>query len=90
MLSPGEQQRIAAARAVINEPDYLFADEATSALDLHSEANLYSLLAESLPNAAIVSIAHRPTVEKFHNRIIQFSDGKAMEVDHNLAETPSN
>jgi len=90
MLSPGEQQRIAAARAVINEPDYLFADEATSALDLHSEANLYSLLAESLPNAAIVSIAHRPTVEKFHNRIIQFSDGKAMEVDHDLAETPSN
>ncbi|HEX7822533.1 MAG TPA: ATP-binding cassette domain-containing protein [Sphingobium sp.] len=75
ILSPGEQQRIAAARAIVNQPDYLFLDEATSALDSHSEANLYSLLDEQLPGAAIISIAHRKTVERFHTETIDVVDG---------------
>ncbi|HEX7856398.1 MAG TPA: ATP-binding cassette domain-containing protein [Sphingobium sp.] len=75
ILSPGEQQRVAAARAIVNRPDYLFLDEATSALDSHSEANLYSLLDEHLPDAAIISIAHRRTVEQFHTKTIDVIDG---------------
>ncbi|RZF29181.1 ABC transporter ATP-binding protein/permease [Paraburkholderia sp. UYCP14C] len=58
-LSPGEQQRIAAARLLLHQPDYVFLDEATSALDAANEAYLYRLLCERLPNAAIVSVAHR-------------------------------
>lgn len=79
ILSPGEQQRIAAARAILAAPDYLFVDEATSALDADSEANLYSLLAERLPHAALISVAHRPTVERFHDAVLVLEDGKAFQ-----------
>ncbi|MFK4873514.1 ABC transporter ATP-binding protein/permease [Novosphingobium sp. ZW T3_23] len=79
ILSPGEQQRIAAARAILAAPDFLFVDEATSALDMHSEAIFYTLLAERLPDAAIISVAHRPTVEAYHDRAIEFAQGKARQ-----------
>jgi putative ATP-binding cassette transporter len=68
MLSVGEQQRIAIARAILQAPDYLLLDEASAALDEASEAAVYTLLHERLPNATIVSIGHRSTLEAFHRR----------------------
>ena len=67
-LSPGEQQRLAFARALIYRPEWLFLDEASSALDEATEAELYRLLKERLPEATIVSIAHKLTVDRFHDR----------------------
>jgi vitamin B12/bleomycin/antimicrobial peptide transport system ATP-binding/permease protein len=68
MLSLGEQQRLAIARAILLEPDYLFLDEATASLDEASEATLYRLLQARLPRATIVSIGHRSTLVAFHRR----------------------
>jgi vitamin B12/bleomycin/antimicrobial peptide transport system ATP-binding/permease protein len=68
VLSPGEQQRLAVARAVLVRPDWLFLDEATAALDDAMEAKLYRLLQERLPDAAIISIAHTPSVIAYHDR----------------------
>jgi putative ATP-binding cassette transporter len=68
VLSPGEQQRLAVARALLLRPDWLFLDEATSALDEAMEAALYALLRERLPRTTIVSIAHKPTAVAFHDR----------------------
>src|SRR5206468_2824501 len=47
-LSPGEQQRIAFARALVQKPEWLFLDEATSAVDEATEARLYRLVRERL------------------------------------------
>jgi vitamin B12/bleomycin/antimicrobial peptide transport system ATP-binding/permease protein len=70
VLSPGEQQRLAAARVLLHKPDYLFLDEATSALDAENEARLYHLFNERLPKAAIVSVAHRESLAAFHDETL--------------------
>lgn len=66
ILSGGEQQRVALARALLHRPQWLFLDEATAALDEASEAHLYTLLRQRLPETSIISIGHRPTLEPFH------------------------
>lgn len=65
-LSGGEQQRLAAARALLQKPDFLFLDEATSALDVETEEAVYDALHANLPDTTIVSVAHRETLGRFH------------------------
>jgi putative ATP-binding cassette transporter len=78
-LSPGEQQRLAFARALLLRPRWLFLDEATSALDGASEAVLCRLVIERRPGTALISIAHRPAIAAFHNRRLDFAaDGDAV------------
>ena len=68
MLTPGEQQRLGIARALVHAPDFLFLDEATASLDEAAEATLYRLLQQRLPHATVVSIGHRSTLAAFHKR----------------------
>ena len=72
MLSGGEQQRLAIARALLYAPDYLLLDEATAALDEAAEAMLYRLVQERLPASTIISIGHRSTLGAFHRRRVAF------------------
>jgi putative ATP-binding cassette transporter len=67
-LSPGEQQRIAFARALVQKPDWLFLDEATSAVDEPTEARLYRLVREQLAATTVFSVGHRATLRAFHSR----------------------
>lgn len=71
VLSLGEQQRLAFARALLQRPKYLFLDEATSALDEPAERALYALLMQELPQTALVSVGHRSTLHGFHNRRLE-------------------
>ncbi|WP_431571063.1 ABC transporter ATP-binding protein/permease [Hypericibacter sp.] len=74
-LSPGEQQRLAFARALLQKPDWLFLDEAGAALDEASETALYRLLRQRLPNTTLVSIAHRGALAGWHDRRFEIRQG---------------
>jgi vitamin B12/bleomycin/antimicrobial peptide transport system ATP-binding/permease protein len=71
VLSPGEQQRVAFARVLLQKPQAVFMDEATSALDEGLEFTLYHQLRTELPDTIVVSVSHRPTVEQHHERHLQ-------------------
>jgi putative ATP-binding cassette transporter len=71
-LSGGEQQRIALTRALLAKPDWIFLDEATAGLDPDAEASMYKILKQRLPNATLISIAHRPSVAAFHETRLVF------------------
>ncbi|HKZ05634.1 MAG TPA: ABC transporter ATP-binding protein/permease [Methylomirabilota bacterium] len=90
-LSPGEQQRIAFARALVQKPDWLFLDEATSAIDEDQEQRLYALLRQRLPGVTLLSVGHRSTLRAFHARRLSVAAGEAGNGAGaaRLVETPS-
>ncbi|MBV8032704.1 MAG: ABC transporter ATP-binding protein/permease [Betaproteobacteria bacterium] len=75
VLSGGEQQRLAFARALLIKPDWLFLDEATASLPEEDQAALYRLLKERLPGTTLVSIGHRASLEAFHKRRLAWRPG---------------
>lgn len=77
-LSPGELQRIAFTRILLARPKLILLDEATSALDESTEAALYMLIRQKLPDSIIVSIGHRNTLCAFHNKTMQISGSMAV------------
>jgi putative ATP-binding cassette transporter len=70
ILSGGEKQRLAFARIFLHRPSIVVLDEATSALAPGSQDDLMALLTRELNATTIVSIAHRPELEAFHDRKI--------------------
>jgi putative ATP-binding cassette transporter len=72
-LSPGELQRVAIARVLLNKPDWVFLDESTSALDLPHEKMLYELIKKEVPHCSIISVGHQPSVEVFHEHQVDLT-----------------
>eukprot|EP00930_Biecheleria_cincta_P048109 TRINITY_DN3346_c0_g1_i2.p1 TRINITY_DN3346_c0_g1~~TRINITY_DN3346_c0_g1_i2.p1 ORF type:complete len:713 (-),score=111.74 TRINITY_DN3346_c0_g1_i2:377-2515(-) len=69
LLSLGEQQRLAFARLLLNEPQFAVLDEATSALDVNTEQALYNMLVKQ--GVSIISVGHRPTLAAFHDQVLE-------------------
>lgn len=73
-LSVGQQQRVAAARALIGEPSLIIADEPTSALDhAAKEVFIETLLAEA-KGATVVFVSHDPTIAAAFDRRVLMSE----------------
>ncbi len=71
-LSIGQQQRVAAARAIIGEPELIIADEPTSALDHDNRSAFIELLKEeaSAAGSTLIFVSHDPTLEPQFERSI--------------------
>ena len=69
-LSGGEKQRLTFARLLLNAPDIIVMDEATAALDEKSQDKMMRTVIDELPDATIISVAHRAELEAFHSRKI--------------------
>ena len=76
LLSGGEQQRLAFARALLYRPQWLYMDEATSAMDEEDEAMLYQALIDQLPGLSVVSVGHRSSLARFHPRLVRIDAGQ--------------
>ncbi|HEY6529652.1 MAG TPA: ABC transporter ATP-binding protein/permease [Cellvibrionaceae bacterium] len=74
ILSLGEQQRLAVARALLSRPTTIFLDEASSALDEGLEFALYQLLRKELPESILVSVGHRSGLTQFHPQQLQLAE----------------
>ena len=77
-LSGGEQQRVAVARALINNPDVIFADEPSGNLDSASAKQLHELFFELRKkfNQTFVIVTHNPELAEMADRKLEMKDGK--------------
>ncbi len=76
-ISGGEQERVAIARAIVNQPPILLADEPTGNLDTRTSGEIMRLL-QSLNSAGttIIMVTHNPENAGFAHRVIHLKDGK--------------
>jgi len=102
-LSLGEQQRLAFARLLVNQPRFVILDEATSALDMVSEAKMYKLLQNmaqktlvngkglSRAGMTFVSVGHRPSLVIYHDTRLRLlgEDGFSLESIEKSSSTGS-
>jgi putative ABC transport system ATP-binding protein len=80
-LSGGQQQRVACARALVTEPDVVFADEPTGSLDSRSSAELLTFLRRSVDDfgQTVVMVTHDPTVAAYADRVLFLTDGRIVD-----------
>ncbi len=91
-LSGGEQQRVAIARSMVNEPLIIFADEPTGNLDTRSEEEIISILKGlNESGKTIIMVTHEEEIAKHAKRIIRMRDGRIIsdrrKEKHNKKQT---
>ena len=89
MLSGGEQQRVAFARALIARPDVLLLDEAVTTLEDSDGRALYRMLAERLPETIILSIGRASLLGSMHRRAIELDGAPASSRPLRVAAVPA-
>src|ERR1700681_2708485 len=82
LLSGGEQQKVAVARALANRPGLILADEPTGSLDSAAGEGVLNLLEDlNHRGATVVLVTHDPEVARRAHRVVRMIDGRAIELD---------
>ena len=90
-ISGGEKERVAIARAVVNEPPVLLADEPTGNLDTKTSAGIMKLLQRlNTDGMTIIMVTHSPECAHYARRIMRVSDGKVVEDDRTSRSFPTH
>ena len=89
-LSGGEQQRVAIARSLANEPHVLLADEPTGNLDSTTGAEIIDLLLSLSGEGlrTVVVATHDADIATRARRVLRMHDGRVLPADHGVAEAP--
>lgn len=79
-MSGGQMQRIAIARALVNDPDILLADEPTGALDSETSLQVMDLLEEIAKEKLVIMVTHNPDLAvNYSTRIVKLLDGQIID-----------
>ncbi|MGM9834798.1 MAG: ATP-binding cassette domain-containing protein [Bacilli bacterium] len=79
-MSGGQMQRIAIARALVNDPEILLADEPTGALDSETSLQVMDLLSEIAKDKLVIMVTHNPELAiNYSNRIVKLLDGEIID-----------
>ena len=91
-LSGGEQQRVAVARALMNQPDVILADEPSGSLDSHNKAELHQLFFElrNKLGQTFVIVTHDEELARLTDRTIHIIDGHISVPPSNLPENEAS
>jgi putative ABC transport system ATP-binding protein len=80
-LSGGEKQRVCVARALLNEPEVIFADEPTASLDHATGVAVIETLCEHRGEGTVVLVTHDPSMLEGATRIVRLDDGEIASVE---------
>lgn len=81
-LSGGQRQKVAIARALINDPKVIFGDEITASLDHASAKEVMKLLDEYTSNALVIVVTHDPSILENADDIINIWDGAITSIEN--------
>ena len=80
-MSGGEQQRVGIARALVSNPQIVFADEPTGNLDVKTSARALKLMTDCVRErgATLIVVTHDPEMSRYADRVIRLLDGQVIE-----------
>jgi len=87
-MSGGQQQRVGVARALVSDPDIIFADEPTGNLDSHTSEEVMRLMRRVVQNQGktLVMVTHDDHLAEYADRVFHIIDGKIVKIDVNTSE----
>lgn len=84
-MSGGQQQRVGIARALVTDPDIIFADEPTGNLDSATSDDVMRTIIRAMRERGktLVMVTHDPHMAEFADKVIRILDGKVVDISYN-------
>ena len=84
-MSGGQQQRVGIARALVTDPEIIFADEPTGNLDSNTSDEVMHAICKTVreKGKTLIMVTHDPNMAEFADKIINILDGKIIDIQYN-------